>query len=238
MADSKAPLQSPGSSWESIKKIIRAYNAVADDENPTVENVAVLAGLQRPVVSGNNNFLRSTGILQENANKLTDVGYRLATGMGINNPSLVSSALRDIIRGQAGLNHLLNMLRARSVMSMEAFRGEIVMITGLDANSRNLQFLKTIVDMLSDSGMVKVENDEIAYRGIFTGEIDGRAHVQQTPKPNEAPKSPSSNSKIVPISLGVGRLVNVELPEDWSSGRDLPKLLKMLELSLGEEHQQ
>jgi hypothetical protein len=36
---SKAKLQAPGGSWESLKKIIRAYHAVADNENPTVEQV-------------------------------------------------------------------------------------------------------------------------------------------------------------------------------------------------------
>src|SRR6266496_5246832 len=238
MADtSKARLQAPGGSWESLKKIIRAYHAVADEENPTVEKVAQLAGLQRPVVSGNNNFLRSAGILQETANKLTEIGGRIATGLGINNPPLVSSALREIIRSQDGLNHLINMLRARSTMSIEAFRGEIVMVTGLDANSRNLKFLKTVIDMLVESALVKVENDEITYRGTFVGDMNGKVDQLKPPKPNGPPKPPEV-SRIVPIPLGVGRLVNVELPEDWASSRDLPKLLKMLELSLSEEDQQ
>jgi hypothetical protein len=238
MADtSKARLQSPGGSWESLKKIIRAYHAVADEENPTVEKVAQLAGLQRPVVSGNNNFLRSAGILQETTNKLTELGSRLATGLGINNSSLVNSALREIIRSQDGLSHLLNMLKARSTMSVEAFRGEIVMVTGLDANSRNLQFLKTVVDMLIESGMVKVENDEISFRGTYIGDLNGKAELPKPPKPNDPPKPPSSDSRVVPIPLGPSRLVNVELPEDWTPSRDLPKLLKMLELSLSEEDQ-
>src|SRR5260370_349531 len=122
MADtSKVLLQAPGGSWESLKKIIRAYNAVADEENPTVERVAQLAGLQRPVVSSSNNFLRSAGILQEGTNKLTPAATRFATGLGINNQALVTSALQEIVRSQEGLANLLNMLKARSPMSLEAF---------------------------------------------------------------------------------------------------------------------
>jgi len=238
MADaSKVRLQAPGGSWESLKKIIRAYHAVADEENPTVEKVAQLAGLQRPVVSGSNNFLRSAGILQEGTNKLTPVATRFATGLGINNQALIASALQEIVKTQDGLSHLFNILRARSTMSLEAFRGEIVLITGLDENSRNLQFLKAIVDMLVESGMVKVEGDEISYRGMLIGDLSGRAEVPVrtppatgTPEPN---RSTLPNGTVVPISLGVGRLVHVELPNDWSS-RDLPKLLKMLELSLSD----
>lgn len=238
MADtSKVRLQAPGGSWESLKKIIRAYHAVADEENPTVEKVAQLAGLQRPVVSGSNNFLRSAGILQEGTNKLTPVATRFATGLGINNQSLIASALQEIIKTQDGLSHLVNILRARSSMSLEAFRGEIVLITGLDENSRNLQFLKAVVDMLLESGMVKVEGDDISFRGTYIGDLSGRAEVparQPSSKTHEPTRTTfQPNGTVVPISLGVGRLVHVELPNDWSS-RDLPKLLKMLELSLSD----
>jgi hypothetical protein len=241
MADQtkKARLQAPGGSWESLKKIIRAYHAVADNESPTVEDVAKVAGLQRPVVSGNNNFLRSAGILQENANKLTPVGDRLATGLGINNPSLVDSAIREIVRSQEGLAYLVNLLKARSTMPVEAFRGEIVMIIGLDPDSRNLQFLKAILDMLQEGRIVNVENDEIHYKGTYVGDMSGRADTipKRDPlKVDGISKSPSiPGSHTVPISLGVGRLVTIELPDDWTPSRDLPKLLKMLELALSDQ---
>jgi hypothetical protein len=237
MADAvKVPLQAPGGSWESMKRTIRAYHAAADEETPTVERVAQIAGMQRPVVSGSNNFLRSAGILQEGANKLTAVGTRFATGLGLNNQSLSTSALREIVKGQEGLSYLVNILQARSSMTLEAFRGEIVLVTGLDENSRNLQFLKTIVDLLQESGLVRAADDEITFRGTYIGELNGRAETPprpQTTKMQEPVRSTVQNGTIVPISLGVGRLVQVELPNDWTS-RDLPKLLKMLELSLSD----
>jgi hypothetical protein len=231
----KPPLVAPGGSWESLKRIIRAYHAAAEQESPTVEQVARLAGLQRPVVSNSNNFLRSAGILQENANKLTPVATRFATGLGLNNQTLASSALQEIIRTQAGLSHLLNVLKARLSMSLEAFRGEIVMVTGLDENSRNLQFMKAVIDMLQESMLVRIENDEITYMGVHIVSLSGQ---HDAPKPmREDLVKPSAarmmTERTIPIPLGLGRLVHVELPEDWSS-RDLPKLLKMLELSLSE----
>lgn len=241
MDTSKSRLQAPGGSWESLKKIIRAYHAVSDTETPTVEQVAQIAGLQRPVVSGSNNFLRSAGILQEGANKLTPVATRFATGLGINNQALVTGALQEIVRSQAGLSYLVNMLKARSSMPMDAFRGEIVLLTGLDEKSRNLQFLKAIVDMLQESGMVEVQKDEIRYRGVYIGDLSGRAEIPKH-EPTRAQgvtrgtfqrETLQPNGTVVPISLGVGRLVHVGLPDDWTS-RDLPKLLKMLELSLSD----
>lgn len=40
---------------------------------------------------------------------------------------------------------------------------------------------------------------------------------------------------IMPIPLGPGRIVRLELPADWSAEKDLNRLLKMLKLSLSEE---
>ena len=40
---------------------------------------------------------------------------------------------------------------------------------------------------------------------------------------------------IMPIPLGPGRIVRLELPSDWSGEKDLNRLLKMLKLSLSEE---
>ena len=240
MADmSKIRLQAPGGSWEAIKKIIRAYHVVEDNENPTVEDVAKIAGVQRPVVSSNNNFLRSIGILQESANKLSEVGARLATGLAVGNQSLVTGALEDVVRAQDGLKYLVGLVRARSKMSVEAFRGEIIMLCGLGADSRNLAFLKTVIDMLQESTIIKVEDDEVIFRGYGVGEMTGAAEklpsdgTTENNKVSRRERSTELNTRTLPIPLGVGRLVHVELPEDWTA-KDLPKLLKMLELSLSD----
>ena len=39
----------------------------------------------------------------------------------------------------------------------------------------------------------------------------------------------------LPIPLGPGKLVLIKLPENWNAGKDLKRLVKMLELSLSEE---
>ena len=117
----------PGSSWEMVKRIIRAYHAAQEDEAPTIEQIARLAGVQRPVVSMNNNFLRASGILQEDKNKLTPLGVRLATGISHNNQSLIVAALQDLAKEYGPLSQLISLLRARGEMKIEAFRGEIIL---------------------------------------------------------------------------------------------------------------
>ena len=88
---------------------------------------------------------------------------------------------------------------------------------------------------------------------------EGRTQVNDEPitSQREAQKSPPSDAnppthtsaplqsgsnfesefsgQSLPVPLGRGRIARLVLPNDWSAKRDLPRLLKMLELSLSEE---
>lgn len=236
-------LPMPGTSWELIKRIIRGYQAAQDEENPTVESVGKLAGMQRSVVSANNVFLRSTKILEEGQNKLTLLGARLATGLAHSNQPLIVSALQDIVRGHAGLSYLANIVRARGEMPMEGFRGEIIVLAGLAETSRNIQFLKSIVDLLVEAQIIDVKDDLVRYRPFAP---PGPIAEREVPKNPHAPPAKIEGGErttnaitktTVPIMLGIGRFASLELPDDWSD-KDLPKLLKLIKLSLGEESEE
>lgn len=222
----------PGSSWETVKRIIRAYDAVQDKDNPTVEDVAKLSGVLRPVISLNNNFLRDAGFLQEGTNKLTVVGARYAKGLHFANESLITDALQELIRNHGALSYIANMLKARGEMKVEALRGEMIVLAGVkDMNKAS--FVRAFLDILQEAKVLQIEGDSAVYRGA-----NGTPAVS-APKEEKHPKLPAERlsedlkGRIVPIPLGIGRLVKVELPEDWGS-KDLPKLLKMLEISLGD----
>jgi hypothetical protein len=64
MSDEQSRLIIPGASWEMIRKIVRAYHAVDDRANQSVDEVAAIAGKARPVISSSNNFLRAVGLLK------------------------------------------------------------------------------------------------------------------------------------------------------------------------------
>jgi hypothetical protein len=231
MAESKPiRLVMPGSGWDTVKKIIRGYYAVQDEDSPKVDDVAKLAGVQRPIISLNNNFLRDVGFLLEAENKLTPIGARYATGLGFGNESLSTDALQELIRNHAALSYIVNMLKARGEMKLEAMRGEMIVLAGL-SDSGKAGNLKTFMDMLQDAKIYDIVGDMVIYKGGSNGSSRIVGKEEKLPKPIE--RVPLIQGRTLPIPLGIGRLVNIELPEDWSP-RDLPKLLKMLELSLGD----
>lgn len=55
-------------------------------------------------------------------------------------------------------------------------------------------------------------------------------------RPAETEHDELQNSdRIMPIPLGPGRIVRLDLPEDWDAQKDLSRLLKILKLSLSDE---
>src|SRR5271170_4728926 len=112
-------LSMPRGSWSQLKKILRAYGEVQQVEKPTVEHVANLAGLARPVVSGNNEFLRELGILSKEENKLTPLGINLAQSLQLEIDELVADALQEIVRSTPTLNQWISVVRARGQVKRE-----------------------------------------------------------------------------------------------------------------------
>jgi hypothetical protein len=241
-AQTPRTFQMPSHSWATVKRIIRAYGAAQGSENITVENVANLAGLHRPVVSSNNNFLRSIGIVEVDKPKLTALGVKLATGIRIDNSSIITEALQDAVGSTPVLCQILNVLRARAPIDVETFRGQIILAVGLNENSPGLQMMKAISDLLEESQLVEIRDDKVFLR---TQGVNDNGHVQQGETRNEnkplnahPPQPPLDSDETqfteTPFPLGPGRLAYLRLPANWSS-RELPKLLKLIELGLQEE---
>ena len=232
----------PGSSWDVIKKVIRAYHAVADEQHPTGESVANVAGFPRQVVSTNNNFLRALGILQPDQFKLTEIGTRFALGMTMNSGPMTKEALQEAAQNAEPIRSILNILRARGSMKMPAFKVESMMRFGLKENSWQLPYIKTILDFLEDAQLVAVKEDtitpivelQIKVEGSLAA-TDQSPPVQRDTKPPQPPPANEYGDRL-PLPLGPNRLAYIELPPDWDK-KELRKLIKLLEISLGDDEE-
>jgi hypothetical protein len=225
MAEDKM-LSLPGSSWETVKKIIRAFSAAQNEENPKVEEIASLAGVPRPVVSMNNNFLRSVGFVRPDQWKLTEMGVRYALGLEMGNDSMAAENLCELVRAQPILNQLLSLIRARGELKVDTLKAEVMIRLGVHQNDRQAQFVKPLLDMLQESGLVRVM-DDIVTVGDSVRPKDKRYE-------DHPPPPPPPTLEGLPILLGPNRLAYIQLPKDWEK-KDLPKLIKMLQLALGDD---
>lgn len=222
MPDEKR-LSLPGSSWETVKKIIRAFYAAQNQDNLKLEAIARLADVPRPVVSMNNNFLRTVGIVREDQWKLTDIGLRYATALQMNNASMAAESLAAIARGNPILNQLLLLLLARGEMKTDTFKAEALLRLIISPTDRQAIFIKPVLDMLQESKLIEVDSDTVRL---------ANRHGLGDQRPPPPPAPPPTHG--LPILLGPNRLAYIQLPSDWDK-KDLPKLLKLLALSLGDE---
>jgi hypothetical protein len=191
--------QMPGHGWAMVKRIIRAYGAAQSDENANVEAVAKLAGIHRPIVSANNNFLRSIGVLDMDRPKLTALGVKLATGIGIENAALTIEALQEVVYTTPILAQLVNLVRARGTMDTAAFRGQVILAANLTDGSPNLPMVKTLIDLLEESKLVEIREDRVLggaplLLGGSPAPRDGIVNPPPSPAPSPAPPPGQSSN--------------------------------------------
>lgn len=178
----------PGHGWVMVKRIVRAYGAAQNDEDASVESVAKLAGIHRPIVSANNNFLRSIGVLDLEKPKLTPLGVKLSTGIGLQNAAIITEALQGIVQTTPILAQVVNTVRARGTMDFPAFRGQVILAVGLTETSSNLPMVKTLIDLLEESKLIEIREDKIFLGGTPLVTDNGAMQTGITnPPPSLAP---------------------------------------------------
>jgi hypothetical protein len=185
--------QMPANSWTMVKRIIRAYGAAQEDEDSNVQSVADLAGMHRPIVSANNGFLRSLGVLDVDKCKLTPLGVKLATGIGLESAPIVAESLQEIAKTTPVLAQLANMLRARGPMDITAFRGQIILTIGLNERSPHLGMVKTLVELLEESQLIGIRDDRVFLGGTppMTDNSFIQPDIINPPNPSDSPKPPT-----------------------------------------------
>jgi hypothetical protein len=116
------------------------------------------------------------------------LGLKLATGIGVENPSIITEALQEIIRTTAVLSKVLNVLRARGAMDVSAFRGQIILAVGL---SEDLPAIKTLIDLFEESKLIEIHDDKVSLS--IGASINDNGHVPNadTPLENNPPVDPN-----------------------------------------------
>jgi len=228
--DQQIRFQMPEASWPTLKKIIRAYHAKRSSENVQVLDVAQAAGLHRPLVSSNNNFLKSVGLLEHDAYRLTPLGTELGVGISRNDADTVREALRKIVEGCAPLNGLVETLEARGELSVEAFESQVLLALDLSENDRRVRWIGTLLDLLSEADRIVVEG------GMVRPLATERRSTRSTPIPllQTSPSETTQNKlttgfRRIPIPVSAGSVWYVEIAESQKP-EELKKFLSMQRL--------
>ncbi len=117
----------------------------------------------------------------------------------------------------------------RGDMKADTFKAEALLRLVIGPNERQAQFVKPVFDMLEDAGLIKIDGDTVSLENVT-----GLKEKLPPPPPLPEHEKPPPPADGLPILLGPNRIVYLRLPNDWDAKKDLMKLLKLLEISLGD----
>jgi hypothetical protein len=165
----------PRGGFEQIGRILRAYLS-ASKGSPSVgvklHDVARRAAMNPTIVSGNNAFLASLGLIEGgNTKHLTELGVDAALTLDHPESPEAHRAWTTVAERSPDLDRVVDAVRIRQGMDEDALLSHIVLTAGVPKSAKSLTGARTIVDILEFAGVV--EETDGTYRVRPPAETDG-----------------------------------------------------------------
>lgn len=216
-----------------IEKVNERAGGVANYDlfSQIAGNTKTSSSFQRKVSA-----LRQYGVIEDRDNvvAISELGHRIVSPR---NESDDSQAVKEAMLRIDLLNRIYERHRGR-ILPEDHFLNNVLLQEfkiSRDFSSTWVEHFKdaaTVAKLLFVRGDGKTQVlDQAALAGVSA--ISNSDPVSPPPLA-EKPAMPDFSGAL-PIVLGPGKLALIKLPETWNSVRDLKRLLKMLELSLGDE---
>lgn len=214
MPDEGFPL--PGSSYEELVKVIRAYDHFPGDV--ALPEVSSVAGMHSSNVSRNNGFLLAIGVVQGGKKKaMTEAGRALARALDHNIQEEIARNWQSIVSANDFLKRIVAAVRIRKGMEYSAFQSHVAYTAGQPKTPTVMAGSGAVVDILKAAGALREEDGKlIAVDEGIAAEVNTGAQLTNTPS------LPGPDSGIVsvrecpphfasPSSLGVGVQIQIQI---------------------------
>lgn len=223
----------PKSSYDELVKIVRAYGSTGDATN--LDDVAQTAAMDKTIVSRNNAFLISMGIIAGGKAKgITEKGRLLAQALQYEMQADISTHWRELIASNEFLQKMVTAVSIRGGMEDSALQSHIAYSAGESKNPAVMTGAGAVVEILRVAGLVKEEDGKLvaqpaAMQGVSS--VSLRGTIKEPEKSNVSPVAGVSNAPVTAQSqLGVSIQIQIQCTanEVDQLGPKLRKLLKEL----------
>jgi hypothetical protein len=148
----------PGSSYEVIAKILHAY-ALCGDTPANLDTVAAKAAMDKTLVSRNNGFLVSLGLLTEGkAKSLTADGKKLAVAIGHNLEEDAALEWRRTFLSAPAAKGLVDMLKVQKEIPEAALPGRVATTLGQPNSSATTTGVNSLIEILTKAGVIQEQD--------------------------------------------------------------------------------
>ncbi len=162
----------PGSSYEEVVKIIKAYSVGKEGQPQTLDAIAQTTGMDRTVVSRNNGFLMQMELLSEGNKKTpTDECFSLGRAYSLNISEEVQKIWRRLIDNCEFLTRMLSAIKIRNGMDKTSFCSHILYSAG-STTSKAKAGANTIIEIFKVAGIVSEEDGKIIAINNSTSKED------------------------------------------------------------------
>ena len=218
-------LSLPGSGYEVITKILHAY-ALCGGKPASLADVASKAGVDKTVVSRNNGFLNSLGLLSGGKSKsLTEEGKELAIALGNDMEEDAALSWRRTFLSASSTKPVIDMLQVQKQIPKEQFVGKVASTLGIVSGKAGVSVgINTLAEILLRSGLLKDSDGKYSIvSGILDAPIEESEETQQegtivnekTPlQPTEQPQNvfqERASARDVAAKFQIPIHVNIEL---------------------------
>ena len=149
----------PGSSYEELVKIIKAYSSGKTGTPMSLDIVAQSTGMDKTVVSRNNAFLRQMGFISEGSQKApTQEGIDLGRAYSLKMYEQIVRIWAQKIENDEFLSRMLSAVKIRNGMERTVFVNHILYSSGSSTNNNTRAGANTIIEILKAANLV-VESD-------------------------------------------------------------------------------
>jgi len=186
----------PGSSFEEVKKIVRAYGSAKPDAS--LADIGALSGLHATVVSRNNKFISEIGLVQGGKKKaITDLGKKLSRAIDHEQIEEQINCWAEALKTNEALSGVLTTVRIKGGMSEADLTKHILYVSEQANNSGNKTGARCLQDIFVSAHLLDEKDGKFSVARPMLNSTDGPlSSAIVTPTPSEVVETPVTPSKV------------------------------------------
>lgn len=204
----------PGSSYEELVKIIKAYSTGKVGTPMSLDAIAQTTGMDKTIVSRNNGFLVQMGFIAEGNKKApTQEGVDLGRAYSLKMDEQIVRIWKSKIESDEFLSRMLSAVKIRNGMEKSSFINHILYSSGSNTNNNTRAGANTIIEIFKSSNLVSENDGTILASDNIESDASDICSINQT----SSTSIPVSNTTISTVSAnGRGVTVNLNINIDIS----------------------
>lgn len=222
----------PGSSYEELTKIIKAYASGKEGQPQTLDAIAQSTGMDRTVVSRNNGFLMQMELLSEGSKKTpTTECFSLGRAYSLGIQEEIERTWKSLIDENEFLTRMISAIKIRNGMDRTGLINHILYSAGSTTGSAKVG-ANTIIEIFKAANLVTEEDGKI--KTVMETAINDKPKSDGQKSEDEKAQIPVLNT--TKLISSTGSIVNININIDASVGEieELSEKIKLLLESISE----